>query len=85
MDRVVAGEAFTEVVVEVARADEGQQWVHRIRSLVLTDPEGRPDCLVLVLEDETELYNAENRFERAFNGRFNPRISAALRRQLLLC
>jgi PAS domain S-box-containing protein len=78
MDRVVAGEAFTEVVVEVAGADDGRQWVHRIRSLVLTDPEGQPDCLVLVLEDETELRNAENRFERAFNANPAPALIVRL-------
>ncbi len=66
MDRVVSGEAFTEVVVEVARPGDDKHWVHRIRSLVLTDAKGRADCLVLVMEDETERFNAENRFERTF-------------------
>ncbi|MDQ2763564.1 MAG: PAS domain S-box protein [Pseudomonadota bacterium] len=66
MDRVVSGEAFSEVVVEVARPGEDKHWVHQIRSLVLTDPEGHPDCLVLVMADETERFSAENRFERMF-------------------
>jgi hypothetical protein len=48
MDRVIAGEAFTEVVVEVARPGEDKHWVHQIRSLVLSDAQGQPDCLVLV-------------------------------------
>ena len=74
MDRVVAGEAFTEVVVEVARPGEDKHWVHQIRSLVLTDPEGHPDCLVLVMEDETERFNAENRFERAFTANPAPAL-----------
>ncbi|MGH8079551.1 MAG: PAS domain-containing protein, partial [Lysobacter sp.] len=44
IDRVVAGEAFSDVVVEVtAVADEDSRWVHRVRSLVLTDAEGSPD------------------------------------------
>ena len=64
MDRVVAGEAFSEVVVEVACPGEDRHWVHQMRSLVLTDPDGHPDCLVLVMADETERFNAENRFER---------------------
>jgi PAS domain-containing protein len=47
MDRVVAGEAFSDVVVEVARTGEADpQWVHRIRRVVLTDVAGEPDCLV---------------------------------------
>ncbi len=61
MERLVAREAFSEVVVEVVRPGEDKRWVHQIRSLVLTDPKGQPDCLVLVLNDETERFNAEER------------------------
>ena len=78
MDRVVAGEAFTEVVVEVVKAGEDRHRVQQIRSLVLTDPEGRPDCLVLVMEDETERFSAEERFERAFGANPAPAIIARL-------
>jgi PAS domain S-box-containing protein len=79
MDRVVAGEAFRDVVVEVARTGEADtQWVHRIRSLVLTDTAGEPDCLVLVLHDVTEQFNAEERFERAFNANPAPAIICRL-------
>ena len=78
MERVLAGEAFDEVVVEVAPAGEAKpRWTHRIRSLVLTDAEGRPDCLALVLDDETERYDAEERFERAFAA--NPAPAVILR------
>lgn len=78
MDRVVAGEAFSKVVVEVARLGEEKRWVHQIRSLVLTDLEGHPDCLVLVLEDETERFSAEESFERAFGANPAPAIIARL-------
>ncbi|WP_428487500.1 PAS domain S-box protein [Rhodopila sp.] len=78
MDRAVAGEAFSEVVVEVVRPGEDKRRVQQIRSLVLTDPEGRPDCLVLVLEDETERFDAEERFERAFGANPAPAIIARL-------
>ncbi len=84
MERVVAGEAFSEVVVVVTRAgsdrhaDGGKHWVHEIRSLILNDPEGVPDCLVLVLEDQTERFNAEERFERAFGANPAPAIIARL-------
>ncbi|WP_043839922.1 PAS domain-containing protein [Muricoccus aerilatus] len=41
MERVMAGEAFDEVVVEVAPAGENEAlWTHRIRSLVLNDAAG---------------------------------------------
>ena len=78
MDRVVAGEAFDEVVVEVAPASEEEpRWTHRVRSLVLTDEDHVPDCLVLILDDETERYDAEERFEKAFNA--NPAPALILR------
>ncbi|MEE3501117.1 PAS domain S-box protein [Acidiphilium acidophilum] len=75
MERVLAGEAFAEVVVEVAPAGNNEAtWVHRIRSLVLVDDDGVPDLLVLILDDETERYNAEDRFERTFNANPAPAI-----------
>ena len=67
MERVLAGEAFRDVVVEVAPAGEEEpRWTHSVRSLVLTDDAGEPDCLALVLHDATERFDAEERFERAF-------------------
>ncbi|TPG52498.1 helix-turn-helix transcriptional regulator [Roseomonas nepalensis] len=78
MERVMAGEAFDEVVVEVAPAGENETlWTHRIRSLVLNDPAGVPNCLVLILNDETERFDAEERFEAAFSA--NPAPAVILR------
>jgi PAS domain S-box-containing protein len=79
MQRVLAGEAFQDVVVEVAPAGEDEpRWVHRIRSLVLTDTAGDPDCLVLVLHDATERFEAEERFERTFAANPAPAIICRL-------
>ncbi len=98
MERLIAGEAFSEVVVEVVRAGGGEHgqdkhgqdkhgqdkhgqdkhWVHQIRSLVLTDPHGQPDCLVLIINDETERFNAEQRFERAFGANPAPAVIVRL-------
>jgi PAS domain S-box-containing protein len=78
MDRLVAGEAFSEVVVEVVRRGDDKHRVQQIRGLVLTDPDGQPDCLVLVLEDETERFDAEERFERAFGANPAPAIIVRL-------
>lgn len=75
MERVLAGEAFDELVVEVAPAgEEKPRWTHRIRSMVLTDAGGNPDCLALILDDQTERYDAEERFERAFAANPAPAI-----------
>ncbi len=79
MDRVIAGEAFRDVTVEVARAGDAEpSWVHRIRSLVLTDTAGNPDCLVLVLHDDTDRFDAEERFEKTFNANPAPAIICRL-------
>lgn len=67
IERVVAGEVFDEVIVQVVPQHLPDQcWVHRIRSLVITDEEGRPDCLVLVVSDVSNQFEAEDRFERTF-------------------
>ena len=79
MDRIVAGESFTEVIVEVIRPNGGQKHgIQRIRSLVLTDPDRQPDQLALIIEDETERFDAEERFERAFSANPAPAIIARL-------
>ncbi len=68
IERVVAGEQFRDVVVEVTPpGGEAPRWVHQVRSLVLTHEGGEPDCLVLIVHDVTERYAAEERFESSFN------------------
>ena len=68
IERIVAGEAFHDVIVEVTQPGaETPCWVHRVRSLVLTDDAGEPDYLVLILHDDTERFEAEERFETSFN------------------
>jgi PAS domain S-box-containing protein len=70
---------LNDVVVEVARAGQAEpQWVHRVRSLVLTDASGVPDCLVLILRDATEHFEAEERFEASFNVNPAPAIICRL-------
>jgi PAS domain S-box-containing protein len=84
ISRVLAGEVFDEVVVEVTRAEESDDhWVHKIRSLVLNDDAGRPELLVLVIQDATERFSAEERFERAFNA--NPAPALVCRLSDLRC
>jgi PAS domain S-box-containing protein len=79
MDRIIDGDSFTELIVEVVRPGGGaKHGVQRIRSLVLTDSERRPDALVLIIADETERFDAEDRFERAFSANPAPAIIARL-------
>lgn len=79
MERVVAGEAFDEVIVNVRRTDRPDfDVMHRIRSLVITDVEGEPDCLVLVVTDVSPQFEAEERFERTFNANPAPAVICRL-------
>lgn len=78
IERVVAGEAVHDVVVEVTRTGRDRaDWVHSIRSLVLTDDDEKPECLVLTITDVTEQYEAEQRFQSSFHA--NPAPAAICR------
>ncbi len=81
IDRVVAGDSFSEVVVEVIVAgEEDPRWVHQVRSLVLNDADdGDPACLVLIIQDVSARYEAEDRFEQSFNANPAPAVICRLR------
>ncbi len=79
LSRVAAGEEFSDVVVEVTPTAGAQRsWVHRLRSLVLTDAHGEPELLVLILSDATEWASAEQRFEKTFNANPAPAVICRL-------
>jgi PAS domain S-box-containing protein len=77
MERVLAGEVFDEVIVEVEkRGDPDRKWTHRVRSMVLGN-EQKPDLLVLVIADVSAQFEAQERFERTFAA--NPAPAVILR------
>ncbi|MFL1389692.1 PAS domain S-box protein [Pseudomonas tritici] len=77
--RAAAGDEFSDVVVEVIpNADSDKTWVHRLRSLVITDSHGEPELLVLILSDATEWASAEQRFEKTFNANPAPAVICRL-------
>lgn len=79
VERVIGGEAFSEVIVEVAPAGATEpQWVHQVRSLVLIDADGDPECLVLVIQDVSLRFEAEERFEQSFNANPAPAVICRL-------
>lgn len=80
IERVVAGDAFSEVVVEVTVAGENRaRWVHQVRSLVLNDADdAEPACLVMIIQDVTAQYEAEDRFEQSFNANPAPAVICRL-------
>jgi PAS domain-containing protein len=80
IERVAAGDSFSEVVVEVTVAGEEEpRWVHQVRSLVLNDAdEDVPTCVVLIVQDVTARYEAEDRFEQSFNANPAPAVICRL-------
>ncbi len=76
LTRLLAGDSFNDVIVEVSRPvnDDPGKRVHSLRGLVLTDAADAPDCLVLVINDVTERFSAEERFERTFNANPAPAV-----------
>lgn len=75
LSRLLASRAFDDLVLEVRRKDDPEaDWVHRACGLVLPDAEGRPDLLVLFLDNATEHFEAEERFERMFNANPAPAL-----------
>ena len=79
VDRVLAGEAFDDVVVEVHHRDNRElDWTHRLRSLVIRDGQGRTERLALIVHDATEQAEAEERFERMFAANPAPAVICRL-------
>lgn len=77
IERLTAGDTCDEIVDVSPAGDGDTSWTHRVRTLILKDDDGRTDGFVLILDDETERYDAETRFEQAFSA--NPAPAAILR------
>lgn len=79
IERVVSGETFHDVIVDVKRIDRPDvDFVHSLRSLVVTDADGQPTCLALILQNVTPQFEAEERFEKTFNANPAPAVITRL-------
>lgn len=79
VERALSGETFSGVIVEVTRAGEQKPgWVHQVRSMVMTDEDGRQDLLALVIQDVSLRFEAEERFEQTFNANPAPALICRL-------
>ena len=75
VERVLSGEMFRDAVVEISQArDPDRSWTHRLRSLVTRSASGQPTALVLIMQDVSERYKAEARFEDMFRANPAPAI-----------
>ena len=73
--RLLAGESFPDLVVEVAPLGSNEpRWVHQVRDVAMDDDGGEPDCLALVIHDVSERYDAEGRFEAMFQANPAPAV-----------
>ena len=76
--RMLAGESFPDLVVEVAPIGINEpRWTHSVHDVVMDEDGGEPDCLALVIQDVSERYDAEARFEAMFQA--NPAPALILR------
>jgi len=79
IDRLVAGETFEDLTVRVARVNHPEaSWIHSLRGLIVAEPAGDPKCLALIVRNETSRYEAEARFESAFNANPAPALICRL-------
>ncbi|WP_267381649.1 MULTISPECIES: PAS domain S-box protein [unclassified Sphingomonas] len=76
--RMLAGDSFPDLVVEVAPVGTNEpRWTHEVHDVVMDEDGGEPDCLALVIQDVSERYDAEARFEAMFQA--NPAPALILR------
>ena len=76
--RMLAGESFPDLVIEVAPTGTNEpRWTHAVHDVVMDENGGDPDCLALVIQDVSERYDAEARFEAMFQA--NPAPALILR------
>lgn len=75
IERALAGEEIRDVILQVFRTGgDDPAWVHRVRTLVARAEDGRTECLVLIINDATERFEAEERFETTFAANPAPAI-----------
>lgn len=73
--RVLAGESFPDLVVEVAPSGATERrWTHHVRDVVMTGDDDEPDCLALVIQDVSDQFEAEARFEAMFQANPAPAL-----------
>lgn len=72
LERLLGGETFTALSVRVPV--KGDEFVHTCRGICVEDAEGETDFYALFIEDDTEQYDAEQRFERTFSANPAPAL-----------
>jgi PAS domain S-box-containing protein len=77
--RVLSGQAFTDVTVEVTRENDVEfRRIHQVRGLVLTEGDDAQKLPVLIIKDVTQRFMAENQFEKTFDANPAPALICRL-------
>ncbi|WP_242107185.1 helix-turn-helix transcriptional regulator [Luteimonas aquatica] len=78
-EKLLSGDQIDDVIVHVRKkSDADFERVHQVRGITLADADGATESLVLVIKDLTDQYNANERFERAFDANPAPALICAL-------
>jgi PAS domain S-box-containing protein len=79
IERAMKGEAPRAVTIEISPTGKPDNpWTHTIRCFVIADDAGEPEYMVLIIDDETGRFEAEDRFESAFNANPAPALICRL-------
>lgn len=79
VERAVEKGSVSDVTLAVRPNDDADRcWMHTSRCFLVSDPEDAPDYVAWVIQDDTRLYEAEDRFEAAFNANPAPAIICRL-------
>ncbi|SFA83493.1 PAS domain S-box-containing protein [Rhizobium sp. NFR07] len=79
VDRAVANKDVVEATLEVRATDDADHsWMHAIRCFPVRNQEEGTDYIAWIIQDETRRYEAEDRFEAAFNANPAPAVICRL-------
>lgn len=79
VDRAISGDDVVEATLEVRAADDADRcWMHAIRCFPVKNHKDETDYVAWVIQDETRRYEAEDRFEAAFNANPAPAVICRL-------
>jgi PAS domain S-box-containing protein len=79
VERALQDNAPVEVTLEVRPSnDDNRSWVHTARCVPVLDGKDNSDYIAWIIQDETRRYEAEDRFEAAFNANPAPAIICRL-------
>lgn len=78
LDRLAAGEPFDELLLDLGSKDDEDFLRHVCARGLTLDEDAGVDYRVLILHDQTEQLNAEERFERAFGANPAPALICRL-------